>query len=378
MTDDCFDEAFDRYLAGRPVAAEAAAVGAFCDDVRSVAARPGRPGPQLARLLSDGLLRRSEATVAGSVPSPRSAQPSGRVRRCTVLGALTAAAAALTSVGAVAQAAMGVGVVVARSDRSSSGRRPSGPGPGRGVFRPGGGDAVRAAHSAPDTSTTDEEPAPREGVAGETGQAPAGEVSTGLPAQAGLGGQVSDGVQRDGGVGRADRGRAGETYRPEVPASPTAQRRRPQTAVTAGQIIGDRRRRPVPARRSRRRTGSTGVPDPRPGRCSTSPTPSAAGRGQCDGVDAQSELTSCPSVAQPFARVATSDRALPLRIGRRPLGSLTVGWEEAQSLDDDDRRVLDAFTAQCSQGQSRRPTGRRNGDRHEPRPVSPRASSDPC
>jgi len=54
--------------------------------------------------------------------------------------------------------------------------------------------------------------------------------------------------------------------------------------------------------------------------------------------------------------------ALPLRIGRRPLGSLTVGWEESQSLDDDDVRVLEAFAAQCSQAVNlvaRRETERR-------------------
>jgi serine phosphatase RsbU (regulator of sigma subunit) len=45
--------------------------------------------------------------------------------------------------------------------------------------------------------------------------------------------------------------------------------------------------------------------------------------------------------------------ALPLRIGRRPLGSLTVGWEQPQSLGDDDLRVLEAFAAQCAQAVGR-------------------------
>ncbi|MGZ4544880.1 MAG: SpoIIE family protein phosphatase [Blastococcus sp.] len=55
--------------------------------------------------------------------------------------------------------------------------------------------------------------------------------------------------------------------------------------------------------------------------------------------------------------------ALPLRIGRRPLGSLTVGWEESQSLDDDDLRVLDAFAAQCSQAVNR--VARRETERRQ-------------
>ena len=65
--------------------------------------------------------------------------------------------------------------------------------------------------------------------------------------------------------------------------------------------------------------------------------------------------------------------ALPLRIGRRPLGSLTVGWEEPQSLDDDDRRVLDAFAAQCSQAVNR--VARRETERRQARATRSLAES---
>jgi serine phosphatase RsbU (regulator of sigma subunit) len=65
--------------------------------------------------------------------------------------------------------------------------------------------------------------------------------------------------------------------------------------------------------------------------------------------------------------------ALPLRIGRRPLGSLTVGWEESQSLDDDDLRVLDAFAAQCSQAVNR--VARRETERRQARATRSLAES---
>ncbi len=65
--------------------------------------------------------------------------------------------------------------------------------------------------------------------------------------------------------------------------------------------------------------------------------------------------------------------ALPLRIGRRPLGSLTVGWEEPRSLDDDERRVLDAFAAQCSQAVNR--VARRETERRQARATRSLAES---
>jgi serine phosphatase RsbU (regulator of sigma subunit) len=44
---------------------------------------------------------------------------------------------------------------------------------------------------------------------------------------------------------------------------------------------------------------------------------------------------------------------LPLRIGRRPLGSVLIGWEGVQDFPEDDVRVLEAFAAQCSQAVAR-------------------------
>ena len=65
--------------------------------------------------------------------------------------------------------------------------------------------------------------------------------------------------------------------------------------------------------------------------------------------------------------------ALPLSIGRRPLGSLTIGWTESQSLDDDDLRVLDAFAAQCSQALHR--VARRETERRQARATRSLAES---
>ena len=55
--------------------------------------------------------------------------------------------------------------------------------------------------------------------------------------------------------------------------------------------------------------------------------------------------------------------ALPLRIGGRPLGSLTVGWERRHVFEDNDVRVLEAFAAQCSQAVNR--VARRETERRQ-------------
>jgi len=54
---------------------------------------------------------------------------------------------------------------------------------------------------------------------------------------------------------------------------------------------------------------------------------------------------------------------LPLRVGRRPLGSLTVGWEQPQVFRDEDVGVLEAFAAQCSQAVNR--VARRETERRQ-------------
>ena len=55
--------------------------------------------------------------------------------------------------------------------------------------------------------------------------------------------------------------------------------------------------------------------------------------------------------------------ALPLRVGGRPLGSLTVGWERRHVFEDNDVRVLEAFAAQCSQAVNR--VARRETERRQ-------------
>jgi serine phosphatase RsbU (regulator of sigma subunit) len=69
-----------------------------------------------------------------------------------------------------------------------------------------------------------------------------------------------------------------------------------------------------------------------------------------------------PAAAAPLPGLR-SWAALPLRIGRRPLGSLTVGWERPRVFDDDDVRVLEAFAAQCSQAVHR--VARRDTERRQ-------------
>ena len=114
MTDDWFDDAFDSLFAGRPVPVEAAPLVAFTNGVRAVAVRPGQPNQHLAELLATGLATASDTAAVRPVPNPRSAQPSGRLRRRrTVLGFVVAAMAKFASAGAVAQAATGVGIVLA-------------------------------------------------------------------------------------------------------------------------------------------------------------------------------------------------------------------------------------------------------------------------
>jgi hypothetical protein len=101
--DTAVEEAFEAYLAGRPVAEAEAGVASFAAAVRATATEPGRPNAALAELLATGLL------VDQSAPSPRTA-PSRRRRRLAML--FPALLAKLLSAGAVAQAATGAGVAV--------------------------------------------------------------------------------------------------------------------------------------------------------------------------------------------------------------------------------------------------------------------------
>jgi PAS domain S-box-containing protein len=45
--------------------------------------------------------------------------------------------------------------------------------------------------------------------------------------------------------------------------------------------------------------------------------------------------------------------ALPLHVGRRPLGSITIGWHRPHPLGADEVRVLEALAAQCAQALDR-------------------------
>ncbi|HEY4605766.1 MAG TPA: hypothetical protein VIH08_15665, partial [Blastococcus sp.] len=116
--DSTVENAFEAYLAGRPVPEEAAGtfqgVAAFAEAVRGTATQPGRPSAALAELLATGLLADQPS------PSARTAEPAGtppsrrapRIRRRRFAMFIPALVAKLLSAGAVAQAATGAGIVV--------------------------------------------------------------------------------------------------------------------------------------------------------------------------------------------------------------------------------------------------------------------------
>ena len=115
--DDSTDEiAFEAFLAGRPVPAEAdggSPVAAFAGAVRATATLPGRPNAALAELLATGLLTDQSspstrtAVAAGPLPSRRT-----RDRRRRFAMIFPALLAKFLSAGALAQAATGDTVVV--------------------------------------------------------------------------------------------------------------------------------------------------------------------------------------------------------------------------------------------------------------------------
>jgi hypothetical protein len=118
MTGDQLDEAFERFLAGRPVPPGGAAVVAFAEEVRQVAAQPGRPSVQLAELLATGLLTDLAGPSARSVPAvpaPAAQRATGRStrRRRTMIGFLAAGLAKFASAGAIAHAATGATIALA-------------------------------------------------------------------------------------------------------------------------------------------------------------------------------------------------------------------------------------------------------------------------
>jgi hypothetical protein len=112
--DRALEDAFQAYLAGRPVPDEGAALASFAGAVRTTATRPGRPNAALAELLATGLLADQPspstrtARSAGAPPS-RGTRIRNRRRFAMFFPALLAK---FLSAGAVAQATAGAGAVV--------------------------------------------------------------------------------------------------------------------------------------------------------------------------------------------------------------------------------------------------------------------------
>jgi hypothetical protein len=113
--DTAVEDAFEAYLAGRPVPEEAAGLAVFAEAVRATATQPGRPNAALAELLATGLLADQSspsartARSAGAPPSRRASRTRNRRRFAMIFPALLAK---ILSAGAVAQAATGAGVVI--------------------------------------------------------------------------------------------------------------------------------------------------------------------------------------------------------------------------------------------------------------------------
>ncbi|WP_116449659.1 hypothetical protein [Blastococcus litoris] len=110
--DPAVEDAFEAYLAGRPVPDEGAALATFAGAVRATATRPGRPNAALAELLATGLLADQPS------PSARTARTRRRRRSAMFFPALFAK---LLSAGAVAQAAAGTGVVLVVATAGATG-----------------------------------------------------------------------------------------------------------------------------------------------------------------------------------------------------------------------------------------------------------------
>ena len=111
--DAAVEDAFEAYLAGRPVPEQGAALASFAEAVRTGATRPGRPSVALAELLATGLLtdQPSPSTrTARSAGSPPPRRPARNRRRPAMI--LSALLAKFLSAGAVAQAAAGAGVAL--------------------------------------------------------------------------------------------------------------------------------------------------------------------------------------------------------------------------------------------------------------------------
>src|SRR4051794_34792958 len=99
--DASVEEAFEAFLAGRPVPEQGASLVAFAGAVRSSASAPGRPNAALADLLANGLLTDQPGTSERTAPRRR--------RRLAMF--FPALIAKIAAAGAIAQAAAGIVVV---------------------------------------------------------------------------------------------------------------------------------------------------------------------------------------------------------------------------------------------------------------------------
>lgn len=112
--DRAVEDAFEAYLAGRPVPDAGAALASFAGAVRATATQPGRPDAALAELLATGLPAAQPspstrtARSAGTPPS-RGTRIRNRRRHAMFFPALIAK---FLSAGAVAQAATGAGAAL--------------------------------------------------------------------------------------------------------------------------------------------------------------------------------------------------------------------------------------------------------------------------
>jgi hypothetical protein len=113
--DFAVEDAFEAYLAGRPVPEQGAGPATFAEAVRATATQPGRPNAALAELLATGLLTDQSTSPARAARSA-GASPSRRVprvrRRRRFAMFFPALLAKILSAGAVAQAATGAGMVL--------------------------------------------------------------------------------------------------------------------------------------------------------------------------------------------------------------------------------------------------------------------------
>ncbi|TQN35674.1 hypothetical protein FHU33_4902 [Blastococcus colisei] len=234
MTTSQLDDAFEAYLAGRLVPAEAAPLALFADSVREMSARPGRPSAGLAELLVTGLLTGSVDGSTEPAPTARGAAatalPGRSRRRSRMFTVLAAGLAKFASAGAVAHATAGVGVALAGV--TSAGAAGVLPAP----IQDGVATTIEAVtpFELPD-SADDRASLPEQAGVPETGAPDELPGPADIPAGPDFGTSVSDDAQ-DGGVdGGQVSSDARATHQPEQPSATTAVPERPAAPAPAGE-----------------------------------------------------------------------------------------------------------------------------------------------